>query len=76
MMARSGVQLLVNERAEVRLPGGRLLIGGVDECNFGQPDGRDVYKRQLLRRAPSGARARIPGWACPKNEPWAWDSRM
>ena len=32
MMARSGVQLLVNERAEVRLPGGRILIGGVDEC--------------------------------------------
>ena len=63
MMARSGVQLLVNERAEVRLPGGRLLIGGVDECNFGQPDGRGLFQdarendaRILLSHYPVRAR--------------------
>ena len=44
MMARAGVQLLVNTRAEVRVPGGRILIGGVDECSFGQPDGRGLFQ--------------------------------
>lgn len=63
MMARSGVQLLVNERAEVRLPGGRILIGGVDECYFGHPDGRGLFQdarendaRILLSHYPVRAR--------------------
>ena len=63
MMAQAGVRLLVNARAEVCVPGGRILIGGVDECHFGQPDGRGLFRdagendaRILLSHYPVRAR--------------------
>lgn len=42
-MEASGIRLLVNESAEVALPGGNLIIAGVDEHKYGQPDTSGLY---------------------------------
>lgn len=43
VMAEAGVRLLVNEACEIALPGGRLLIAGVDEYRHGAPQARGLY---------------------------------
>ena len=58
-MARGGARLLLNEHALVRLPGGTLVVAGVDDGKLGQPrpglalrrcEGADY--RILLTHAP------------------------
>ena len=43
VMAEAGVRLLVNACHEIALPGGRLLIAGIDEYRHGAPRARGLY---------------------------------
>lgn len=45
-MEASGIRLLINDSAEVNLPGGKLIIAGVDEHKYGHPDSAGLYPRE------------------------------
>ena len=60
IMARAGCRLLINQRVDIPMDGGKLCIGGVDEYRYGHarvdglwpgPDGRARY-RILLSHYP------------------------
>ena len=42
MLGDGGTVLLCNRRAYLRVPGGRLVLSGLDESKYGRPDGRVV----------------------------------
>ncbi len=44
-MAQNGIRLLVNASVEIAVQGGRLLIGGVDEAKYGEPDAKHLFQR-------------------------------
>ncbi len=43
IMARAGVELLINESRTLRLDGGTLIVAGLDEYRFGAPDAAGLY---------------------------------
>ena len=64
-MACFGARLLVNESIAISCGGGTLRLGGIDECKYGAPDGRDLFSeadgyRILLSHYPIR-----PDCACP-----------
>lgn len=40
MLKAANITLLVNERAELPVPGGRLVVSGLDDAKYGKPDAR------------------------------------
>ena len=49
-LAASGVRLLVNASEVLRLPGGDLVIAGIDEYFLGAPNSRNLYLRESSPR--------------------------
>ncbi|MBR1560797.1 MAG: metallophosphoesterase [Clostridia bacterium] len=43
LMAESGFELLVNAARPIDLPGGRLIVAGLDEYRYGHPDPAGLY---------------------------------
>ena len=41
---KNGVRLLINEQAAVPYGGGRILIGGLDEWKYGQPNAKGMFR--------------------------------
>lgn len=64
VMARAGVQLLVNEAATLPVNGGRLILGGVDEHKLGRPDARGLLPEAS---APDAYRVLLSHYPCPPN---------
>ena len=64
VMARAGVQLLVNEAATLSVNGGRLILGGVDEHKLGRPDARGLLPEAS---APDAYRVLLSHYPCPPN---------
>lgn len=64
-LASFGARLLVNESIAIPCGGGTLRLGGMDECKYGAPDGRNLFSeadgyRILLSHYPIW-----PDCACP-----------
>ncbi len=45
MAEKAGIQVLINEEAFLRLPQGKIAIGGLDEKKYGQPSARGIFRR-------------------------------
>ena len=41
---KGGIRILKNEQAELHFQGGRILLGGIDECKWGRPDAKHLFK--------------------------------
>ena len=49
IMAENGVRLLLNESAEICLPGGKICLAGCDDHKYGTPRTKDIFTEDNYR---------------------------